>query len=91
MLSATLSLVKPNIYHNIFKDFIQMFSRTLTQILDIVVETSGEGEETPPAAVSRGELAGAEERVTEPLGPASNHQETQYQSKQCSAYGKLIS
>ena len=56
------------------------------------METGGESEETSPAAVCRGELTGAEERVAEPLSRARHHQQAQDERQQSEArYGKLAS
>ena len=49
-------------------------SLQLTEILDIVVETRGEAQQSSPAAVGRGDLAGAEERITETFSRHSQHQ-----------------
>ena len=46
----------------------------LTEILDIVMETGGKGQQSPPATVGGGELAGAEERITEPISSDCGHQ-----------------
>ena len=74
------------------KSLVDLYSQSvLTEILDIVVETRGESEETSPAAVCRGELTGAEERVAEPLSSARHHQHAQDESQQSEArYGKAL-
>ena len=67
-----------------------LLSPQLTEILDIVVETRGEAQQASPAAVGRGELTGAEERITETFSSHCHHQAVQYEGQQShSGYGKI--